>query len=129
MSTGAKHLHGDRPAYLSACKAPDLFPSVCLTEKDKQNMNEQTQAVERIIGLDSHPESFTAAVVSGPTPAAAVIEKVFNKIAMAQLQSWAKRHTNLRDLIVLEASGNSFQVVRALKAVERQAKVLESCQM
>lgn len=92
-------------------------------------MNEQTQAVERIIGLDSHPESFTAAVVSGPTPAAAHIEKVFNKIGMAQLQSWAKKHTHPQDLIVLEASGNSFQVVRALKAVQRQAKVLESCQL
>jgi transposase len=30
---------------------------------------------------------------------------------------------------VLEASGNSFQVVRTLAAIERKAKVLESCQM
>jgi transposase len=29
----------------------------------------------------------------------------------------------------LEASGNSFQVVRILAAIQRQAKVLESCQM
>src|ERR1051325_11595755 len=129
MSTGAKHLHGDRPAYLSACKAPDLFPSVCLTIRTNINMNEQAQAVERIIGLDSHPDSFTAAVVSGPTPAAALTEKVFNKVAMAQLQSWAKKHTTPQDLFVLEASANSFQVVRALKVIERRAKVLESCQM
>lgn len=92
-------------------------------------MNEQAQAVERIIGFDSHPDSFTAAIVSGPTPAAALTEKLFNKIAMAQLQSWAKKHTTAQDLFVLEASGNSFQVVRALKAIERRAKVLESCQM
>jgi transposase len=92
-------------------------------------MNEQAQAVERIIGLDSHPDSFTAAIVSGPTPAAALTQKVFNKIPMAQLQSWAKKYTTAQDLFVLEASGNSFQVVRWLKAIERQAKVLESCQM
>ena len=92
-------------------------------------MNEQAQAVERIIGLDSHPDSFTAAIVSGPTPAAALTQKVFDKIPMAQLQSWAKKYTTTQDLFVLEASGNSFQVVRWLKAIQRQAKVLESCQM
>ena len=48
---------------------------------------------------------------------------------MAQLTSWAQKHTTAQDLIVLEASGNSFQVVRTLAAVGRVAKVLESCQM
>ena len=33
------------------------------------------------------------------------------------------------DLIVLEASGNSFQIVRTLASVDRQALVLESGQM
>jgi transposase len=92
-------------------------------------MNEQPQTVERIIGLDSHPDSFTAAIVRGPTPAGALVEKVFNKIGMAQLQNWAQKHTTVQDLIVLEASGNSFQVVRSLKGVGRQAKVLESYQL
>jgi transposase len=48
---------------------------------------------------------------------------------MAQLTSWAQKHTTAQDLLVLEASGNSFQVVRTLAAAGRQAKVLESCQM
>ena len=48
---------------------------------------------------------------------------------MAQLTSWAQKHTTAQDLIVLEASGNSFQVVRTLAAAGRVAKVLESCQM
>jgi hypothetical protein len=92
-------------------------------------MTQANNSVERVIGFDSHPDSFTAAVLRGPTPAAAIVEKMFNKLPMAQLQSWAKKHTTARDLIVLEASGNSFQVVRSLTAVDRQAKVLESCQM
>ena len=83
----------------------------------------------RVIGFDSHPDTFTAAVLRGPTPAAAITEKVFNRIPMAQLQSWAKKNTTAQDLFVLEASGNSFQVVRDLQAIGRQAKVLESCQM
>jgi len=92
-------------------------------------MNEEAKHVERVIGFDAHPDSFTAAILRGPTPAAAVVEKTFHKVPMSQLQSWAKKHTTAQDLIVLEASGNSFQVVRSLAALARPAKVLESCQM
>jgi len=90
-------------------------------------MNEEPKLVERVIGLDAHPDSFTAALIRGPSPAAALVEKTFNKVPLGQLQSWAKKHTSAEDLIVLEASGNSFQVVRTLAAVERRALVLESC--
>jgi transposase len=92
-------------------------------------MNKNANLTGRVIGLDSHPDSFTAALLQGPTPAAAVLEKTFNKVPLAQLASWAKKHTAPQDLFVLEASGNSFQVVRTLKAIERKALVLESCQM
>jgi transposase len=83
----------------------------------------------RVIGLDSHPDSFTAAPLRGSTPAAAVTEKVFNKIPIQQLQGWATKHTTPEDLLVLEASGNSFEVVRTLEAIGRKAKVLESCHL
>ncbi len=92
-------------------------------------MNKNATANPRVIGLDSHPDTFTAALLSGPTPAAAVTEKVFNQVPLAQLPGWAKKHTAAEDLFVLEASGNSFQVVRTLRAIGRKALVLESCQM
>ncbi len=92
-------------------------------------MNNDATLVQRVIGFDSHPDTFTAALLRGPTPAAAVTEKMFNKVPMSQLQSWAKKHTSAQDLFVLEASGNSFQVVRSLAAMDRKALVLESCQM
>jgi transposase len=92
-------------------------------------MNDKIQSVERVIGFDSHPDSFTAAVLRGSTPAAAVVERTFNKVPMSQLQSWAKRNTTAQDLLVLEASGNSFQVVRVLATLGRKAKVLESCHL
>src|SRR4026208_600185 len=128
MSTGAKHLHGDRPEYLSACKRLTRFPPVCITNR-RIKMNSDSNVVERVIGFDSHPDSFTAAILRGPTPAAAIVEKTFNKVPMGQLQSWAKKHTTAKDLFLLEASGNSFQVVRTLAAVERKALVLESCHL
>ena len=92
-------------------------------------MNEESKPVERVIGLDAHPDSFTAAVLRGPTPATARVEKLFNRVPLAQLTSWARKHTTAHDLIVLEASGNSFQIVRTLAAAQRPAKVLESCQL
>lgn len=92
-------------------------------------MNDKSRSVERVIGLDAHPDTFTAAIVRGPTPAAAIVEKTFNQIANVQLQRWASKHTTAQDLFVLEASGNSFQMVRLLAAVGREALVLESCHM
>ena len=90
-------------------------------------MNQNATPNPRVIGLDSHPDTFTAALLRGQTPAEAVTEKIFNRLPMSQLASWAKKHTTTEDLIVLEASGNSFQIVRLLATVERQALVLESC--
>ena len=92
-------------------------------------MNDESKPVERVIGLDSHPDSFTAAALRGPTPASAVVEKMFNKLPMSRLRIWAQKSTTDQDLIVLEASGNSFQVARVLATCGRKAKVLESCQM
>jgi transposase len=92
-------------------------------------MNKQTTSSPRVVGLDAHPDTFTAALLLGPTPAAAVVEKIFNKVPLSQLSNWAKKHTSPADLFVLEASGNSFKIVRILAALDRPALVLESCQM
>ena len=77
----------------------------------------------------SHPDSFTAAALRGTTPASAVVDKMFNKLPMVRLRSWAEKSTTDQDLIVLEASGNSFQVARVLVACGRKVKVLESCHL
>jgi transposase len=92
-------------------------------------MNANSNVKSRVIGLDSHPDTFTAALLQGRTPAEAVTEKIFNKIPMAQLGRWAQKQTGPQDQFVLEASGNSFQVVRTLALAGRKALVLESCQM
>ena len=83
----------------------------------------------RVVGLDSHPDSFTVALVQGKTPAQAQVQKVFNKVPMEQLRSWAQKHVTAQDVVVLEASGNSFEVARRLQALALQAQVLESCQL
>jgi transposase len=92
-------------------------------------MDKEQVDVERVIGFDAHPDSFTAAVLRGPTPAAAIVEKLFNKLPIGQLKNWAIKNTTGKDLIVLEASGNSFQIVRTFASIGRNALVLESCQL
>lgn len=89
-------------------------------------MKQTSSAVGRVIGFDAHPDSFTAATLTGATPAQAIMEKIFNKVPMAQLKSWAQKHTTAQDTIVLEASGNSFQIARTLLELGRKALVLES---
>jgi transposase len=89
-------------------------------------MNADTNKVERVIGFDSHPDTFTSAILRGSTPLAAVVEKTFDKVPLSRLGSWAQKHTTKNDLIVLEASGNSFHVVRVLAKINRKALVLES---
>ena len=106
--------------------SPDPFPSACITKGKDERSN---KPVERVIGFDAHPDSFTAGVLRGRTPAEAWTEKVFNKVPLAQLKSWACKHTTAQDLIVLEASGNSFHLVRVLAALGRRALVLESTQL
>ena len=92
-------------------------------------MKDDANDVDRVIGFDAHPDSFTAALLRGRTPAQALTEKVFNQVPLGQLSGWAQKHTSAQDLFVLEASGNSFAVVRRLAALGRRALVLESAQL
>ncbi|MCP5521715.1 MAG: IS110 family transposase [Verrucomicrobiales bacterium] len=92
-------------------------------------MNPKPSPVQRVIGLDVHPDTFTAAILQGPTPAAAFVEQMHNRVPMSRLSQWARKHTQPDDLILLEASGNSFQTVRTLADIPRRALVLESTQL
>ena len=86
-------------------------------------------SLRRVIGLDTHPDSFTAALVRGENPAQALTENVYNSVPLARLSQWAQKHTTPEDQFVLESSGNSFHVVRVLAGIGRQAIVLESGQL
>lgn len=89
-------------------------------------MNNDLNNVERVIGFDSHPDSFTAAIVQGRNPAEAVVQKTYDKVPLGKLKLWAQKNTTAKDLFLLESSGNSFQIVRILASVGRKAVVLES---
>jgi transposase len=96
---------------------------------EQNSMLQMQTQTGRIVGLDGHPDSFTAALVQGRTPAEALTQQVFHKVPIGRLLSWAQKNTTAEDLIVLEASGNSFEIVRRLQTIQRKALVLESCHL
>ena len=82
----------------------------------------------RIIGVDMHPDVFAGAALVGTNAVHATVEWVHDRQRTSDLERWAKRYLRAGDTVVLEASGNSFEVARRLHACRVQAVVLESAQ-
>lgn len=82
---------------------------------------------KRIVGLDMHPDVFSAAALSGRAEQART-EWVDDRKATRELDAWAKNRLGKEDVVVLEASGNSFEVASRLHALGFTAIVLESTQ-
>lgn len=79
----------------------------------------------RVIGLDLHPDVFSAAALSGRDAATARVEQSWDRRPTAELEQWA-RTLRAGDLVVVEASGNTFTGVERLRAAGVAAVVLES---
>ena len=81
----------------------------------------------KIIGLDCHPDTFTAAVFVGQTPHDARKVSSRENLDLQALLGWAAREFGPQDLFVLEAGSNSFELCTRLHALGLRAVVLESC--
>lgn len=79
----------------------------------------------RVIGLDLHPDVFSAAALAGRDAATAQVEQSWERRPTAELEKWA-RSLSAGDLVVVEASGNTFTGVERLRAAGVRAVVLES---
>ena len=82
----------------------------------------------RIIGLDMHPDVFAAAALQNTDAASAKTLWVHDRQKTAQLEQWADKHLQPGDVLLLEASGNSFEVASRLHTLGFTALVLESAQ-
>lgn len=91
-------------------------------------MNAAKKESNRIVALDMHPDVFSAACLQGPDPAQARTLWTHDRRPTAQLEQWAGEHLAQGDAVVLEASGNSFEVAHRLHQLGHVALVLESCQ-
>lgn len=80
----------------------------------------------KIVGLDCHPDTFTAAVFVGQTPHDARKIGARENLSMEALLRWAAAELTPRDIILLEAGSNSFEVCKRLGNLGLKACVLES---
>jgi len=81
----------------------------------------------KIIALDCHPDTFTAAVFVGQTPHDARKVGSRENLGLQVLLQWAAKEFGPQDLFVLEAGSNSFELCTRLHALGLRAVVLESC--
>jgi transposase len=81
----------------------------------------------KIIGLDCHPDTFTAAVFTGQTPHDARKLGSRENLSLQALLGWAAKEFGPRDIFLLEAGSNSFELCMRLHALGLRAVVLESC--
>ena len=80
----------------------------------------------RAVGLDIHPDSFAAALLQGRDPLNARVVHSVTRQPLAALGAWAARHTTPEDVLLIEASANTFTIAERLRALGRQVVVLES---
>ena len=91
----------------------------------KVNDTSPPAPVGRVIGLDLHPEVFSAAALIGRDAATAQVEQSWDRRPTADLEKWAG--TLLPgDLVVLEASGNTFGAAQRMRSAGAKVVVLES---
>ena len=81
----------------------------------------------RVIGVDAHPDTFTAAVFRGQTPHDARKLQVRENMHLAEFLRWAAAEFGKEDIFLLEAGLNSFEVAARLDLAGLRAIVLESC--
>lgn len=81
----------------------------------------------RIIGLDCHPDTFTAAVFKGSTPHDARKLSSHPDMTLKKFLDWAAKDFTRDDLFLMEAGSNSFEIHRRLLALGLRAVVMESC--
>lgn len=99
--------------------------AACLTTR---TMKAAKRKINRIIGLDMHPDVFAAAALEKTDAASARVLWVQDRQPTARLEQWAAKNLQAEDVLVLEASGNSFEVASRLHALGYAAIVLESAQ-
>jgi len=92
-------------------------------------MEKNTKKVKLTVGLDAHPDSVTAAIVVGEKPAEAVVDKISDAVAINDMEDWFKKHVPHGAVVVLEASGNSFDIYSRLSAIGYRTIVLDSTQV
>ena len=82
-------------------------------------------AVGRVIGLDLHPEVFTAVALCGRNAATAQVVQKWDRWATHELVRWTQT-LQPGDIVVVEATGNTFEAMRQLRECGVRSIALET---
>lgn len=85
--------------------------------------------MKRVVGVDMHPDSFTAAILVGLNAHDARTERVTDKLPLSSFEKWLQKHCDPEDIILMEASGNTFGMCERALAIGYEIMVLESKQV
>lgn len=80
----------------------------------------------KMIGVDCHPDTYTSVVVKGTTPHNAKRLSTKGDASLEEFLNWAETNFTSKDIFLLEAGGNSFEIHRRLSDLNLRAVVLES---
>ena len=113
--------------HVAVCSTGRLL-NLTTTMKDQPKTKDKQQD-KRIIGVDMHPDVFSAAALQGANAKEATAQWIHDRQPVAKLEAWAEKHLDAStDTVVLEASGNSFEIAARLHRIGITAVVLESAQ-
>lgn len=101
-------------------------PAEMRTERYETYLAPPPPTKGRIVGLDCHPDTFTAAVFRGSTPHDAVKLSNHADMSLKKLLDWAAKEFTKNDLFLMEAGSNSFEIYRRLLDLGLRAVVMES---
>lgn len=79
-----------------------------------------------IIGVDCHPDTFTAAETKGSNPYDLKTISTLVDVSLDTFLSWVAKKFTHKDIFLMEAGGNSFEIYRRLTDLGLRACVLES---
>lgn len=88
--------------------------------------NPTIQARSRVIGVDIHPSCFSASAFQGRNISEASHLWTHDKVELPRMMSWASKHLQPGDIVVMESGSNSFEWCARLIEKGYQAVVLES---
>ena len=92
----------------------------------REELKQSAQRMRRVVGLDAHPDSFAAAELEGNDADSARVVRTTTRQPLATLEAWMLKYTAANQVVVLEASANSFAIAERLRAIDRVAIILES---
>ena len=113
--------------HVAVCSTGRLL-NLTMKMKDQTKTKDKPANGKRIVGVDMHPDLFSAAALRGSNAKEARVQWIHDRVPVAKLETWAAKHLDKDDIVTLEASSNSFEVVGRLHRIGITAVVLESAQ-